>query len=767
MKYEFDPATGFLVTKALKKLQVAQPKQEIKIDASQKNSNNKITNNYKTAKQASKPRTVKEKPQKKEVVKTAQSSQYNRYQMDKPKGVETYNKNRDMKSDNIAMAEDKREQKTQTKKLEEIRKGLKGSRGGGSGNIMTSLFGGLGRYIPQLLGGVLGGTAATKILKSGLGKLAIIPTLIYKKFDSYSKELERLAEEQNIDVSELGLTDRFNAITNMFGEGIISFLNAIGLDYYSKGDWRKGTQKVIEEISSSFENFKASYPALGEALSKTFTVVNGFLGDAMELSESGIKKIIDHAKEAFREKDEIEKKFLAAKSKREDAESVVQMTGDGTINGIRLVSKKEVARRNELLEKAKAEEAEAAKKMLNSNGTKTVKTEAEAVMAANRSAVEKNEQIEVRNAQKIEKISNLSTKSEKLKESIENVEKGQEAYKKLIEKDDKYKTEYEEILAQLTEAHKKHTNELQEVLEQLKNIKMENVSSPEYDVSSQTAASSVVSGSTTGYEPLLDTIAYGEGTDDTTAKAKGYNSGYDVTFGHGAYVDDKSKPITSMTMGEVDALQTKILNNPKNTSNASPAGRYQIVRETRRRLQKKLGWSDDMLFDQKAQDIMAMELLKEQGLLQYEKGLIGGNKFQTGVSAIWDSVAKDETGLNYRNTHRARITNAQIDSAISKVKIKPVQKATAKSVVTSTSKPKGADSATTAKENTVNKQAAQTVKIDTTNLDFSIGKIAEASDKILKSVNGMKVNQKTEQSTETIVVNLENKSTGGTIGSQV
>ncbi|MEM7677706.1 MAG: peptidoglycan-binding domain-containing protein, partial [Myxococcota bacterium] len=80
-----------------------------------------------------------------------------------------------------------------------------------------------------------------------------------------------------------------------------------------------------------------------------------------------------------------------------------------------------------------------------------------------------------------------------------------------------------------------------------------------------------------GIQGLLDEIAEGEGTSDETARSRGYASGYDVTLGYGAYADDRSRPLTSMTLGEVKALQRRMLNNPSNGFNSSAVGRYQIV----------------------------------------------------------------------------------------------------------------------------------------------------------------------------------------------
>lgn len=150
-----------------------------------------------------------------------------------------------------------------------------------------------------------------------------------------------------------------------------------------------------------------------------------------------------------------------------------------------------------------------------------------------------------------------------------------------------------------------------------------------------------------GTKGLLDEIAEGEGTSDAAARQHGYNSGYDVTLGWGAYADDKSKPLTEMTVGEVKALQRQMLANPRNHWNSSAVGRYQIVGTTLRDLQQEMGISDNERFTPELQDRMAMRLLERRGFSDFQSGRISASTFQNRLAKEWASIARSDTGRSH------------------------------------------------------------------------------------------------------------------------
>lgn len=149
---------------------------------------------------------------------------------------------------------------------------------------------------------------------------------------------------------------------------------------------------------------------------------------------------------------------------------------------------------------------------------------------------------------------------------------------------------------------------------------------------------------------LLEQIAAGEGTSDFKARLKGYQSGYDVTLGYGAYVDDKAVQISRLTLDELDKLQTEMLNNPKNKWNSSAAGKYQIVRTTMRDLRKTLGLRGSDRFDAALQTRCAISLLNRRGYQKYKRGVITAKQFQYNLSLEWASIANPYTGQAIQHT---------------------------------------------------------------------------------------------------------------------
>ena len=160
---------------------------------------------------------------------------------------------------------------------------------------------------------------------------------------------------------------------------------------------------------------------------------------------------------------------------------------------------------------------------------------------------------------------------------------------------------------------------------------------------------------------LLDRIAEGEGTSDSEARRHGYSSGYDVTLGYGAYVDDKLIRLSTMTLDQVDALQSKMLRNPKNKWNSSAAGKYQIVRTTLRKLKKLMGLSGGAIYSPSLQDRMAIYLLNGRGYKKFKSGAMSARDFQYKLSQEWASIANPRTGKALQHTGT---TTAQIQAVL-------------------------------------------------------------------------------------------------------
>lgn len=164
---------------------------------------------------------------------------------------------------------------------------------------------------------------------------------------------------------------------------------------------------------------------------------------------------------------------------------------------------------------------------------------------------------------------------------------------------------------------------------------------------------------------LLDAISNAEGTGPDAVKASGgkFRSGYDVTFGNNVY-GAPPKPISEMTLDELDKYQDQVLHHSSNNHPAAPMGTYQIVQTTLRGLRRNMKLSGEERFTPELQDRMAQELVRENGLRAYSAGRITPDKFQDGLATQWDSIADPVTG---RTKHGGRLgmTTEQAQALIS------------------------------------------------------------------------------------------------------
>lgn len=158
--------------------------------------------------------------------------------------------------------------------------------------------------------------------------------------------------------------------------------------------------------------------------------------------------------------------------------------------------------------------------------------------------------------------------------------------------------------------------------------------------------------------PILDLIGQTEGTD----RGRGYNE----TLGYGAYTGGDVE-LTSMTLGDIDKLQTKMLRHPKNTLNSSALGRYQIVRTTLRSLKNKMGLKDDDVFTPELQDKMALALLGGRGLDRWAAGKMSDKSFMNALSREWASLPT-ASGKGYYDGQRTGTTPDGVLSAFQTIR---------------------------------------------------------------------------------------------------
>ena len=151
-----------------------------------------------------------------------------------------------------------------------------------------------------------------------------------------------------------------------------------------------------------------------------------------------------------------------------------------------------------------------------------------------------------------------------------------------------------------------------------------------------------------GTKKLLDTITTGEGTSDEKAKKLGFESGYDVPYGFGKYVQP-DKPLSQMTVGEVKEYQKNLIQEtkgkvPGTEKGTGAVGKYQVVGETLKAQQKALGFKDTDIFDADLQDKIGQNLLKGRGYDKFRSGKMSEEDFQRELAKEWASIADPSTG---------------------------------------------------------------------------------------------------------------------------
>ncbi|MGW8169632.1 MAG: hypothetical protein ACWGHH_06475 [Sulfurovaceae bacterium] len=184
----------------------------------------------------------------------------------------------------------------------------------------------------------------------------------------------------------------------------------------------------------------------------------------------------------------------------------------------------------------------------------------------------------------------------------------------------------EELKAQI-DAFTESTKNLKEAIEKL------NANTPTNITPSSVAADSITA-----------LIMHSEGTTSKQAKAHGYDSVYDVEYRN----NHSSKPVSQMTMSELDEYQSRMKN--KLRSPAYPVGLGQFTKSTRNSLEKEMGLSKDTVFTQEVQTKMFNKLLVKAGWGKYIQGKIPQEQFKKNLKGTWD-------GLNH-------VTNASLDYAL-------------------------------------------------------------------------------------------------------
>lgn len=160
------------------------------------------------------------------------------------------------------------------------------------------------------------------------------------------------------------------------------------------------------------------------------------------------------------------------------------------------------------------------------------------------------------------------------------------------------------------------------------------------------------------YRPMLDLLGLSEGTD----KGRGYNE----TLGYGAYTGGDVN-LVGMTLDQIDKLQTKMLQHPKNKLRSSALGRYQIIRTTLRATREQLSLTGKELYDAEMQDRLGCYLLGLRGIDKYLAGRLSEDTLMANLAHEWASLPLP-SGKGAYDGQRAAVTPAQVRAVLAEVR---------------------------------------------------------------------------------------------------
>lgn len=176
------------------------------------------------------------------------------------------------------------------------------------------------------------------------------------------------------------------------------------------------------------------------------------------------------------------------------------------------------------------------------------------------------------------------------------------------------------------------------------------------------------------YRPFLDLIGFTEGTD----KGDGYNE----TLAYGQMLDGKLSKgkgvdvvLVTMTLAEVDDLQTRMLADPDNKKlKSSAVGRYQIVRTTGRKIRADLPerYPATRKFDRDCQDEMACYLLGVRGIDKYLSGRLSEDSLIDNLAKEWASLPTT-AGKGYYNGQHAAVAVSRVRATLAEVKKRHIE----------------------------------------------------------------------------------------------
>lgn len=145
------------------------------------------------------------------------------------------------------------------------------------------------------------------------------------------------------------------------------------------------------------------------------------------------------------------------------------------------------------------------------------------------------------------------------------------------------------------------------------------------------------------------------------ALAEAGPAGYDAVQ-HGARVRP-TKPPTRMTLGEIYAWIDATPGQPH------AIGRYQFIPDTLRRVAAVRGYGPETPFTPEVQDSLALVLLEDAGLAEFQTGRMERERFMHNLARIWAGLPLPNGNSYYHGYagNRATITWATFEGGMARI----------------------------------------------------------------------------------------------------
>jgi hypothetical protein len=145
------------------------------------------------------------------------------------------------------------------------------------------------------------------------------------------------------------------------------------------------------------------------------------------------------------------------------------------------------------------------------------------------------------------------------------------------------------------------------------------------------------------------------------ARAEAGPDGYDA-INHGARIRTQ-RPPSQMTLGEIYAWIVATPGQPH------AIGRYQFIPDTLRHVAQVSGFGPETVFSPDVQDALALVLLEEAGLREFEAGQVPRRSFMAELAQIWAGLPLPSGRSHYEGYagNSATMSWAEFESGLARI----------------------------------------------------------------------------------------------------